>query len=419
MKKVTDKLVVFPVVYCDFHAKQSEIMYIPKFIVDKVPGLYYAEHVCLTEDQLDSVKTEAYAGRKDFGTHYHYIRCSEDGIINLGTSVGTVTKDSKVFVSKKCNMPRYKLRDFLSTGSGSIVRSMDKADVVVLPESGFSSQMTSKMVSVMSRSIFLDFVKEQLKLITEFTPEELERLTFLKTVIEQIKSVETEYFFISLSFANQAKLYETLKISVELARSTPKLNNLEAAGKLNSGCPAVLSEESLAFITDIVKHNCVLQNDVLNILGATEITEESYNSICEMLDTYEISNHNLAVSIMINCNFEASIYYLLRIFDQYEYKIKRCDLRTTVGYKSLKDFVGDGAWRLNPDIMYETFQKYGQFNTKNIALLKEYAVEFMNRAVKHSMTNFVIDNIVVKDDPAILAEIEPLEIKEYAADLEG
>lgn len=142
--------------------------------------------------------------------------------------------------------------------------------------------------------------------------------------------------------------------------------------------------------------------DKLNGKDASIIDEAMYQQLITMFDSTDDDNHVLAMEIMANCKYNASLVYLLLLFKKANSRIINCHTKNHVNFKSLISWISDNIlYRFSMDDVCTILHEKGQFTPDKLNILLDHSKQDIIDSGDH--TYFKVKTITV--DPEYLKEM--------------
>ena len=142
--------------------------------------------------------------------------------------------------------------------------------------------------------------------------------------------------------------------------------------------------------------------DKLNGKDASIIDEAMYQQLITMFDSTDDDNHVLAMEIMANCKYNASLVYLLLLFKKASSRIYNCHTKNHVNFKSLISWISDNIlYRYSMDDICTILHEKGQFTPDKLNILLDHSKQDIIDSGDH--TYFKVKTITV--DPEYLKEM--------------
>lgn len=114
--------------------------------------------------------------------------------------------------------------------------------------------------------------------------------------------------------------------------------------------------------------------DQLNGDDASVIDEDMYAQLTTMFDSTDVDNHVLAMEIMANCKYNASLVYLLLLFKTQATEIYNCHTRNHVNFKSLINWISDNILsRYSIDNICKILFDKGQFTEDKLNIILDHS----------------------------------------------
>lgn len=253
-----------------------------------------------------------------------------------------LTNVKTIYFAPKCSIPRDKAKPFLEEKKIKTVRDRATADVIIAgiesAESGISKDhlyYVEKIDIIPFINGFIRGVDKQLLagIINNFTGN--------KVIID--KSL-VEPFYIN-NHSNPTKL----------GGSYPQSRLTGASfhnGSLQSSWVSTVTDDY--FLDPKNFTNVYSQEEFNNLIGDTVIDRDAFESLQTMLKSMDKDNHLVAMTIMAGCNYEKSFVYLALLLEQFGGNtIYNQKYRTSVGFKSLLNWIGYSKYRWDKDAILD------------------------------------------------------------------
>lgn len=260
----------------------------------------------------------------------------EGGLNQYATTGFSITPYQKYFLLPGTAVPRVKLQN-LSVDSGiKTVRDINSADVC------FYSANTLNKLSHTEYQYAIP--KAQLELAVEEAKYNGTDDYILNRIATALTLVEADVLacdwnsrnFLIQGSTGLKRLFHDSKISSSHIRDRYHMvesENCDLIDKIISGSVKLVHEKEL------------LAN--LNGDDALVITQTEFDQITSMFKSSDQDNHILAMEIMANCNYQESMYYLLKAFKDFHQQMSNQRAKNHVNFKSLVSFLNIGSASYN------------------------------------------------------------------------
>ena len=260
----------------------------------------------------------------------------EGSLKQYATTGFSITPYQKYFLFPGTSVPRVKLQN-LSIDSGiKTVRDINSADVCFYSDSTLHKLSHTEYQYAMP--------KAQLELAVEEAKHNGTDDYILNRIAMALSLVESDVIacdwnsrnFLARGSQGLKKLFDNSNISSSHIRDRYHLvesENCDLVDKILSGSIKLVHEKEL------------LAN--LNGDAALVITQAEFDQITSMFRSSDLDNHVLAMEIMANCNYQESMYYLLRAFKDFHQQMANQRAKNHVNFKSLVSFLGIGKASYN------------------------------------------------------------------------
>jgi hypothetical protein len=260
----------------------------------------------------------------------------EGSLKQYATTGFSITPYQKYFLFPGTSVPRVKLQN-LSIDSGiKTVRDVNLADVCFYSDSTLHKLSHTEYQYAMP--------KAQLELAVEEAKHNGTDDYILNRIAMALSLVESDVVacdwnsrnFLARGSQGLKKLFDDSNISSSHIRDRYHMvesENCDLVDKILNGSVKLVHEKEL------------LAN--LNGDDALVITKTEFDQINSMFRSSDQDNHVLAMEIMANCNYQESMYYLLRTFKDFHSQMSNQRAKNHVNFKSLVSFLGIGKASYN------------------------------------------------------------------------
>ena len=293
----------------------------------------------------------------------------EGSLKKYATTDFSITPYQKYFLLPGTSVPRVKLQN-LSIDSGiKTVRDASTADVC------FYSDNTLNKLSHTEYQYAIP--KGQLELAVEEAKHNGTDDYILNRIAMALSLIESDVVacdwnsrnFLAQGSTGLKRLFHDSKISSSHIRDRYHMvesENCDLVDKILSGSVKLVHEKEL------------LAN--LNGDDALVITQTEFDQITSMFRSSDQDNHVLAMEIMANCNYQESMYYLLRTFKDFHSQMSNQRAKNHVNFKSLVSFLGIGKasynWSLNAMQIVNLLKDKGLLTLELVdKVIKDYTYE--------------------------------------------
>ena len=331
----------------------------------------------------------------------------------------------KYFLLPGTSVPRVKLQNLSVDSAIKTVRDVNSADVCFYSNSTLDKLSHTEYNYAIPKAQ-LELVVEQAK-YNETDDYILNRLAMALNIIDA-EIVACDWAtknFLAQGSPELKALYSNSNVSTSYIRDRYRMIESE-------NCDLV--ENILSGSVKLVHEKELLAN--LNGDDALVITNVEYDQITSMFKSSDQDNHVLAMEIMANCNYQESMYYLLRAFKDFHQQMANQRTKNHVNFKSLVSFLSIGSatynWSLGAmqivnllkdkslltiDLVEKVIKDYSQ-EIKNYSAIDHQPIVIKSFTLSSELlayfnTNYI--NTIVEDFTPELIESEIEEIVEELA----
>lgn len=274
-------------------------------------------------------------------------------------------------------IPRVKLQNLSVEQGIKSVRNIHEADVIFISKNTLHKVSTNDYIYGIHKNLVKTYLEHVVGL-DNYIVEQLQ--TVLNNTTSDYIAVNSaaRRFFTGESSGSMTAILRNASAEVETPSNTLYRNYHVIESKHvpeisyainNTAIKLVNEEELIAYLNG---------DDALTI-GATE-----FNQLAQMFKSSDTENCTLAMEIMANSNYQSSIYYLLRLFKDYENRISASHTRNHVNFKSLLSYLGMSTKTYNWD--FDVNKILSTILNKN--LLELWMIEDIMQEYSHEVLSY-------------------------------
>ena len=253
-----------------------------------------------------------------------------------------LTNVKTIYFAPKCSIPRDKAKPFLEEKKIKTVRDRATADVVIASIESVESGIRKDHMYYVDTSDMIPFINGFLRgADKQHLTDIINNFTGNKVIIDK---ASVEPFYIN-NHSNPTKL----------GGSYPQSRLTGASfhnGSLQSSWVSTVTDDY--FLDPKNFSNVYSQEEFNNLIGDTVIDRDAFESLQTMLKSMDKDNHLVAMTIMAGCNYEKSFVYLALLLEQFGGNtIYNQKYRTSVGFKSLLNWIGYSKYRWDKDAILD------------------------------------------------------------------
>jgi len=343
----------------DIEKVEKSVKQFYKIIIKSQPGVHLKTNLL----DLDSFNFE-HMGRYVEGKG-RSINISE--VFNMPKFDKTNLSNAKIYRFPKLTLPRDKMETIHKKYGSRVIRDKDKADLAVISEKYLESLIQYNWSNVTYNSV------EGLRNI-------ILNKNFLSTVeynridklLLDFESQEDEYCFnISYQYYYGNNVNQPLRNFMD---SLTKSNNSYGS----CGYIPFANESTFSWLIDNQKLLCWDHElSKTSTEDSVTLTEETYNSVNNMVKSKDLENVTMGMEMMANCNSDKSFTYLALLFFHHFENMKICKNWNYVNFKSLKERFSNyiSGSNINYTWPYDRFIK----NLIKDDALTEFAVQVITK----------------------------------------
>ena len=253
-----------------------------------------------------------------------------------------LTNVKTIYFAPKCSIPRDKAKPFLEEKKIKTVRDRATADVVIASIESVESGIRKDHMYYVETIDMIPFINGFLRgADKQRLTDIINNFTGNKVIIDK---ASVEPFYIN-NHNNPAK---TNAYNNRSHLSGMSFHN----GSLQSSWISTVTDDY--FLDPKNFTNVYSQEEFNNLIGDTVIDRDAFESLQTMLKSMDKDNHLVAMTIMAGCNYEKSFVYLALLLEQFGGNtIYNQKYRTSVGFKSLLNWIGYSKYRWDKDAILD------------------------------------------------------------------
>lgn len=314
---------------------------------------------------------------------------NEKKITDFVKEVYTPKAGDKLFFTKDCSVPRFKVKTLCETKDLSITRDRTKANAVFVSNDFLTDSVSGHWLYSCSAESFINH-------------------------IEKTQHSSNECIIDIISFINNNKIE---KIAINYYYHE-KFNSGRSKLNFLNGHLSICSSEDFEILRSVLTAgNVYIQDDILKILNQDVIIDKDmYLQINTMLNSHDNSNIKMAMEILANSNYEKSAPYILLTFRNFGSVIWNSGFRNHINFRSLVEFFDLNSRRsyvhLDLDEIVDILKTKNFLTKENIDIFMPLAYsEIKDRA---GYEHFKVSKIEFVEDPNDDEEILNIEDEEPA-----
>ena len=304
----------------------------------------------------------------------------------------TPNAKDKLYFHKKCNVPRYKVRDWGKDKNISITTKQEKANASFI-------NLRSHMLSHETTYIAW-VVASQLKTFIEINYEvvdgELKDFTMLLDNNPTLKVCLPSYFNYNGNWLSGTQPYSGNWVSKGVKSSLKDLGFAVGRDHVK-----IISDEDYKNYEDIASSNNIYpESEIIKHINenAAIIDYKMVDQLSVMLDSLDKKNWVLALEIIANCNVNKSLYCIMLLLRAYNHKLVTLKEASHINFKSLLKFLDLPNWKyIDFDNIMNTLMDKDVLTLDDVKdILKRVKAEVTNHTYLFN-DNFVINTLTVSD----------------------
>lgn len=262
------------------------------------------------------------------------------------------TEGDKIYFMPEVNIPRVKFKNLAFEKKVRAVRDVENANIIFANKNTIYKITTTKSNYVVTTDQFKELMTQSWftdKLDTKYKNairDALEFYTFDKIFVDRVIA---NLFTKDKDFTDSMD-YETL----------------------------LIPDDGYADILEHCKGKMIFDEggvvDLLNGEAASVIDADMFNQLSIMFNSSDTDNHILAMEIMANCKYNASLPHMLLLFKEFSQKMYSCHTRNHVNFKSLTGWIGNDILNRNDlDVLCRVLEEKGQYEPEKLDILLNHS----------------------------------------------
>lgn len=275
-----------------------------------------------------------------------------------------LTNVKTIYFAPKCSIPRDKAKPFLEEKKIKTVRDRATADVIIAGIESVESGIRKDHLYYVEKIDIIPFINGFIRCADKQSLTDIINNFIGNKVI--IDKALVEPFYIN-NHSNPTKL----------GGSYPQSRLTGASfhnGSLQSSWISTVTDDY--FLDAKNFSNVYSQEEFNNLIGDTVIDRDAFESLQTMLKSTDKDNHLVAMTIMAGCNYEKSFVYLALLLEEFGGNtIYNQKYRTSVGFKSLLNWIGYSKYRWDKDAILDVSIEKGLLTQELLDTVKSSILE--------------------------------------------
>lgn len=273
-------------------------------------------------------------------------------ILNISKDKYIPTEGDKIYFMPEVNIPRVKFKNVALEKKIKSVRDVENANIIFANQATLYRITTTKSNHVVSTERFKELLNE-----SWFT-EKLDS-KYKNALTTALEFYTHEKIFVDRTLANACTIKKDFSESMDY--DTMLIVHSDYTDAVEQCKDKLIFDEG-----GVV--------DLLNGEAASVIDADMFKQLSTMFDSSDTDNHILAMEIMANCKYNASLAYMLLLFKDYSYKMMNCHTRNHVNFKSLTGWIGKDILNRNDlDVLCKILEEKGQFTPDKLDILLNHS----------------------------------------------
>lgn len=311
-------------------------------------------------------------------------------ILNISKDNYIPTEGDKIYFMPEVNIPRVKFKNLALEKKIRSVRDVENANIIFANQATLYRITTTKSNHVVSTERFKELLNE-----SWFT-DKLDS-KYKNALTTALEFYTHEKIFVDRTLANACTIKKDFSESMDY--DTMLIIGSDYTDAVEQCKDKLIFDEG-----GVV--------DLLNGEAASVIDADMFKQLSTMFDSSDTDNHILAMEIMANCKYNASLAHMLLLFKDYSHKMMNCHTRNHVNFKSLTGWIGKDILNRNSlDTLCQILEEKGQFTPDKLDILLNHShVDILHRGESKYFTIKVItlnpDHTIPGYDYKVVPEVE-------------
>jgi hypothetical protein len=284
-------------------------------------------------------------------SHIGTLDSDKSKLLDISKSNYVPTEGDKIYFMPEVNIPRVKFKNLAFEKKIRAVRDVENANIIFANRNSLYKITTTKSEYIITTEQFKGLMKDPL---------------FMSKLDSKYKNaLET-----ALEFYTYDKIFVDRAIA-NACTVNKDFSDIEYDTML-------ILEKDYANIIEHCKGKMIFDEggvvDLLNGEASSVIDADMFKQLSTMFESSDTDNHILAMEIMANCKYNASLPYMLLLFKEYYYKMHNCHTKNHVNFKSLTGWVGHDILNRNDlDTLCRVLEDKGQYEPDKLDILLNHS----------------------------------------------
>lgn len=376
--------------------------------------------------------------------------------LNFNTSKWTPQMKDKIYFMKGCTVPRIKLKDLSVKYKIRTTTDLDTATVVVGSDRAGEKLFKNTWTHKVPAKIFFATVEALKELSDDFDSYYVNQIDDILQGFDRDELTEIAVDWPTArwcqpSNSNNGPLGEATLKKLGLTKDQYRASSMSNAHPNDNLW--TISNDNLDIYDQVKTKNIIEQNALLEVVNGDDsvlIDLDTYQNLRNMFKSSDSDNHVMAMEIMANANYLESLLFLEMLFFHHSNEIDSCRTRNHVNFKSLKNYLGRGAYsNTHIDGVFTSLLSFGKLDQDALAFIMEDQKTYfdnnghssyikpsafginpeyqpqLNYSWVHKLDNFVNETTVlaVKEEEVVEDTVEEVTVseavQEFSAHLAG
>lgn len=321
----------------------------------------------------------------------------------LKPKIGSTSDFSKTYFVKKSTIPRSKFREYGKDKGWKIVRNTDAASAIIIPDNYFYTDYLYHY----GVNIFIDaaLVKDLLDENSYFRKYIAQNASTKFPTIHDVITDNTHRKNINSGASLLSNTVYEIRYSMNYKLRTKFHDEWEALKsegkfKIYSHPAGTIPVEKIELFINY-KDKLVYDTSIAAKLGDSVIGHAEFESIKAMVDSRQVDNINLAVSLVTQCNYSQSVLYLALFLFRYNGRVFDLPCYNLKDYKGLRAYFEDYG-----DVRHWSLSTFAKIVKDHAHLIDENFRNIMNNEMALFVNDALgtmkiyinIDNVTFKYD---------------------
>jgi hypothetical protein len=298
--------------------------------------------------------------------------------LNFNTSKWTPQMKDKIYFMKGCTVPRIKLKDLSVKYKIRTTTDLSTATVVVGSDRAGEKLFKNTWTHKVPAKTFFATIEALKELSPDFDNYYVNQIDDILQGFDRDELTEIAVDWPTARWcqptnSNNGPLGEATLKKLGLTKDQFKASSMMYTNSNDNLW--TISNDNLDIYDQVKTKNIIEQNALLEVVNGDDsvlIDLDTYQNLRNMFKSSDSDNHVMAMEIMANANYLESLLFLEMLFFHHSSEIDSCRTRNHVNFKSLKNYLGRGAYsNTHIDGVFTSLLSFGKLDQAALAFIME------------------------------------------------